>query len=233
MKTDELQAAVWDTTLPTSNGRRLWHAPALRSHGLLVMTAVRLHLTPSHAELAPTAVRQIEAGAPLEGFMPPATDVVFLPEVVEAKLDLTRLTLRLTTTEREHRLDFADAATADDVFAKLLHRTHRTLTLTTDRPETLRLVRGPIGVMVGILISTLTLALTVSAAADLTSPPGDPNSSRLWLDQWLRLLSQLDWRWVCSVGGASCAWAQLALLRRLRKPPNALILSRFDSPRSL
>ena len=223
------QAKVWDTTLPTLNGRRLWQAPALRSHAMLVMTAARLHLVPAHVELSPQVRTRIDAGAALDDLLPAATDVVFLPDLLEAELDLSAFTLHLTTADRDCDLHFADAETADDVFVKLLHRTHRLLRLSTDHPNALRLVRGPLGVMSGLLIATLTLALTVSAAADLTSPPGDPTAALPWLDEWLHGLARLDWRWVCGLGGAACAWAQLALIRRLRQPPTRLRLSRSDS----
>jgi len=197
------------------------------------MTALRLHLTPANAELAPELVKQIEAGAAVEGLLPSATDSLLLPDLEEAELDLTTFTIRLQTAVLERRLQFADAETADDVFAKLLHRTHHILTLSTDRPDTLHLIRAPLGVIAGILIATLTLALTVSAAADLTSPPANPNEARAWLNEWLRLLAKLDWRWICGVGGGACAWAQLALIRRWHRPPTRLFLTRSESLRHI
>jgi len=79
------------------------------------MTALRLHLTPANAELAPELVKQIEAGAAVEGLLPSATDSLLLPDLEEAELDLTTFTIRLQTAVLERRLQFADAETADDV----------------------------------------------------------------------------------------------------------------------
>ena len=80
-----------------------------------------------------------------------------------------------------------------------------------------------VAVLAGVLLATATLAVTVSAAADL-SPPDAP----AWLARWLVLLAALDWRAVCGLGGAVAAWLQVAAYRRYHRPPTRLALLPFD-----
>ena len=215
--------ALSDTTLPGLQGRRVWSAPAVASHAWLVMTPARLYLLPATYSTDERVRRAVDAGADLDGLFGDAAERVNLADVQRADFHLADSTISLRRTAGDVTLTFHDAETADDVFTKLLHRSRDRLHLVSDRPNPLVAARGPLGILAGVLLATATLAVTVSAAADL-SPPDAP----AWLARWLTLLASLDWRAVCGLGGAVAAWLQVAAYRRYHRPPTRLALLPFD-----
>ncbi len=220
--------ALSDTTLPGLQGRRVWSAPAVASHAGLVMTPSRLYLLPAGHPAGASLRAAAEAGADLERLFGDAAEGLNLADVRRADFHLADLTIVLARPAGDVTLRFGDAEAADDVFTKLLHRTRDRLRLVSDKPDPWVAARGPLGLLAGVLLATATLAVTASAAADLTTP-----DAPAWLARWLSLLAALDWRAVGGVGGAVAAWLQVAAYRRYHRPPARLALVAADgSPHS-
>ena len=217
--------ALSDTTLPGQQGRRVWSAPAVATHAWLVMTPARLYLLPTGYSADAGVRAAAEAGADLERLFGDAAERLDLTDVLRADFHLADLTLVLRRAAGDVTLTFGDAEAADDVFTKLLHRTRDRLHLVSDKPDPLAAARGPLGILAGVLLATATLAVTASAAADLT-PPDAPAG----LARWLTFLAALDWRAVCGVGGVVAAWLQVAAYRRYHRPPARLALVAAGGP---
>jgi len=215
--------AVSDTPLPGLQGRRVWSAPAVASHAWLVMTPARLYLVPPGDAADGGLRRAADAGADLDALLGTAAERLNLADIRHADFHLAGLTLTLRREAGDVTVTFHDAETADDVFTDLLRRTRDRLRLVTDRPDPLAAARGPLGILAGVLLATATLAVTASAAADLT-PPDAP----AWLAGWLTFLASIDWRAVCGLGGAAAAWLQVAAYRRYRRAPTRLALVPAD-----
>jgi hypothetical protein len=204
-----LTPALTDTVFPGFTRRRTWRAPEVRSHALVVLTATRLYLAPLGVDL-PAAV---EDTADLDAALGPAATAIELSAVHRLTHDLLAFTLRLECADRPTVVTFASAEAADVAFAMLWRRLGAEFALTPPRADPWAAARGPVAVLVGLLVATLALALVVSAAADLPAHPAAP-------------LRAMDWRVVCGVGGAALAVVQVRLYRRLTRPPARLELTR-------
>ncbi|MGL6073415.1 MAG: hypothetical protein ACRC8S_04540 [Fimbriiglobus sp.] len=219
-----LDRVLLDTTLPGANARRLWSAPDVVSHQLIVMTLPRLYLLAEEPEDLDGIKRQIAAGADLQPLLEDDAEVFYLADIQRADLDLLGCLVQLKTTTGPRELRFANSETADDVFTKLLHRTREQFTLVTNLPSLTERLRTPLGVLAAILLTTTILAVTVNAARDLAPPPGDPEQFSTWQAEWLRTLSRFDWRTICLLGGIASAWVQLEIHRRWRQLPSVMSL---------
>lgn len=200
--------AADDTTLPGATGRRVWRAPAVRSHSLVVLTATRLYLTPRAAPPRPDAVAALAAGADPADVLGPAAVAVELAAVRRVRHDLIRNALVVEAGAGRVVLTFAAAETADEVYAAVWRRLGDEVALTPYRSDPATAAREPVGVMLGLLLATAVLAVAAAAAGDVAS------------------VALPDWRWVCGAGGAGLAVAQVWLYRRLTRPPVRLELVR-------
>jgi hypothetical protein len=230
-----LDRVLLDTTLPGANARRVWVAPGVSSHSVLVMTPSRLYAVANDHIPSRETLSAIDAGADLETLFAEHATPILLFELTHVELDLQAWTIELRTGFAEYRLTFTEAETADDVFAKLLHRTRDRLQLVGALPNRFAAIRTPLGVLFGIWLATLLLALTISAAADLAPPPGDPEQANSWFTIWLQVLAKFDWRHICAAGGIAAGWAQIEIYQRYRRPPGRLTLTTqpqvTDAPR--
>lgn len=222
-------AAPVDTLMPGSTRRRVWQAPAVRSHSLLTLTLTKLYLAPAGPPPKPEAVAAIQEGANLDDAFGPLAVAVDLLAVRRVKLDLTAnsLTIEYDPTRgrpggsgvvgraprAEAVIAFADHATADDVYTKLWRRLGERFELKTHGVATDGTARRPVAVMAGVLAVTAVLALLSVVVSNLSDPP-----------ELLAPFAALDWRVVCGLGGAALAGLQVWLYRRLSSPPTALEL---------
>jgi hypothetical protein len=194
-----------DTTLPAPS-RRVWRAPEVRSHSLVVLTPTRLYLSPPGADAEPGDVLGLPATA------------VELAAVRRVVHDLTADTLRVEYAagrSAEAVIAFATPEAADDGFAGLMRRLGPAFELAPPKPDGWAAARGPVAAMLGILAATLALALAASAADDFPAVTAAG-----------QLLQAMDWRVVCGLGGAALAVVQARLYRRLTRPPARLELVR-------
>lgn len=202
--------ALTDTVFPGFTRRRVWRAPEVRSHALVVLTATRLYLVP----LGVTPPAAVEDAADLDAALGPTATVIELAAVRRLTHDLLAFTLRLECAARPTVARFASAEAADAAFAMLWRRLGAAFALAPPRPDPWAAARGPVAVLAGLLTATLALALAVSAADDLPAHPA------------AAALRTMDWRVVCGVGGAALAVVQAVLYRRLTRPPTRLDLTR-------
>lgn len=215
-----MRPSMTDTVLPPGSlRRRVWAAPAVRSHSLLVLTATRLYLMPLADPPPPDAVAAIESGADPDAVLGPLVTVVELSAVQRLTHHLPSNTLTL-----EYRaagigrvtMVFAAAEEADAAFARIWRRLGDGYALTPHQPDAWTASRAPVAILVGLFTAVAALALTVSAADDFAA-----HSSVA-----LRVLRGFDWRAVCGVGGAALAVVQVWLYRRFTRPPVQLELIR-------
>ncbi len=206
-----LTPALTDTVFPGFTRRRVWRAPEVGSHSLVVLTATRLYLLPRGVE-PPGAV---EDAADLDAALGPNATAIELAGVRRLTHDMLTYTLRLECGGgRSEVVPFAAAEPADSAFAMLWRRLGEGVELITAQPGSWAAARGPVAVLAGLLVATLALALAASAAADLPTHPVTT------------ALRAMDWRTVCGVGGAALAVVQVTLYRRLTRPPTRLELAR-------
>ncbi|HVK18886.1 MAG TPA: hypothetical protein VM533_18290 [Fimbriiglobus sp.] len=205
-----LTPVLTDTAFPGFTRRRVWRAPEVRSHSLVLLTATRLFLVPSGVEVP----ADIESTADLDAALGPVATTIELSTVRRLTHALLAFTLRLESTGRPVVVRFASAEAADAAFAMLWRRLGPEFALDQPRPGSWAAARGPVAILVGMLIATLALALAASAAADL---PAHPVTTTL---------RAMDWRVVCGLGGAALALVQVRLYRRLTCPPARLDLTR-------
>lgn len=204
--------ALTDTVFPGFTRRRVWRAPEVRSHSLVVLTATRLYLVPPGVD--PPA--DVEDTPDLGEALGPAATSIELSAARRLTHDMLAFTLRLECADEDRPtvLTFTTAEPADAVFAMIWRRLGAEFELTPPRPDPWAVARVPVAVLAGLLIATLTLALAASAAADL---PANPVTSAL---------RAMEWRAVCGFGGAALAVVQAILYRRLTRPPARLALTR-------
>ena len=82
-------AAPVDTSPPGTTRRRVWHAPAVRSHSLLALTLTKLYLAPAGPPPKPETVAAILNGANLDDAFGPFGLSIDLLAVSRVTLDLT------------------------------------------------------------------------------------------------------------------------------------------------
>jgi hypothetical protein len=234
-----MPVAPTTNTQPAAPGtrRRVWAAPDLRSHGLLVLTGDRLVLSADAGPPRPEVRAAAEAGADLDDLLGPYATAVALPAVRRAKLDLIRnaVTLDYAGPAGPARVAvvFATPEAADACFTKLWRRLGSGSVLRPYRRADWTLAAAPLGLLIAVLVVTAVLGLTVSTfdsfaadrptgavsvpAAGRFGLPGDHPESPL--ERWL---GWMDWRVVCGLGGVAAAAAQVWLYRRLTAPPAEL-----------
>ncbi len=208
-----------ETTAPGIARRRVWQAPAVRSHSLLCLTFARLYLAPENFVLPPDTPGAILNGADLDATLGPLATAIDLPTIQRVKLDMTTNTLtvdyRPLTGPRggakpagQVQIEFESYEMADEVFTKLWRRLSDRMKLHQDRPPTDDLIRVPLASMVGVLLATvLLIALAL-----------------IWGDGGTPGVPVLDWRMIAGVGGATLAGLQVWLYRRWTTPPKVLEL---------
>jgi hypothetical protein len=220
--------------------RRVWAAPVVRSHSLLVLTADRLVLSAGHGPPRPEVRAAAEGGADLDGLLGPLATTVDLRAVRQASLDLAGNRIAVAyhgpAGPARVKVEFATAEAADACFTKLWRRLGKDFVLDTNR-DGWALAAAPLGLLAAVLLLTGVLAMTVHTfesfehdrpagavsvpAAGPLGHPGDRGESALE-----RLVGWMDWRWVCGLGGAAAAGSQVWLYRRLTAPPARLDLVR-------
>jgi len=218
-----------ETTLPLPQGRRYWPPAVVGAGAGLLLSRARLDYIPqAEAHLPPVAIERLLAGADPTRWLPADTLTLWLGDCESIDYDLIHGEMTFQAGRTTLPLRFADLLQADDLFTKLLHRTTETHQLTTDLPPWLERIRMPAGILAGLAVATVTLAITVSAAQDLVIPPGDPTTQDTWHQQWLRWLSNLKPSWVLLAGSTLASWFQVLLVRRWRQSPRRLRLVRHD-----
>ena len=214
-----------DTTVPGQLRRRVWTAPAVRSHSVVCLTLGKLYVAPANVPLKPEAAKAIETSFDLEESFGPLATVIDLPSIVRVRLDLVRNLLIIDYRRQSPQagptvslqLEFDNGTTADEVYGKLWRRLGDGVKLVPQQSGPWELARVPVAFMSGVLVATLALSLAANALTD-TAHPDTPNL--------LAPFAKANWRWVCGFGGVVLAVLQVWLYRRLTKPPNRLELAR-------
>jgi len=216
-----VQPAMTDTTLPGATRRRVWAAPEVRSHSLVVMTFGKIYLSPVAGTPKPETVSALENGADVEALLGPSAMAIDLAMVRQIRLDLVTNTLTIdylvgqgSVSRLRVAIGFATSEAADTVFTKLWRRLGEGFDLTPVKPDLISIVRTPLAALGGVIAATAALALTLSSIHDFVSP------GTLDLPEWL------DWRVVCGLGGVVMAILQIWLYRRYTRPPVRLELVR-------
>jgi len=215
-----VQPDIADTTLPGATRRRVWAAPEVRSHSLLVLSLTKLFVTPDSGPPKPETVSALERGMDVESLLGPAAMTVDLFAIQRLRLDLASNTLAIdyhvgrgTPTRHRIAVVFATSEAADTVFTKLWRRLGQGFELTPLKSDWIEVVRTPVAALLGVAAATAAIALGLSALPD--AAPG-----ALALPVWF------DWRVVCGLGGAALALVQVWLYRRFTLPPARLELVR-------
>jgi hypothetical protein len=206
-----------DTTIPGLAQRRVWKAPEVTSHSLVVMTLPRLYLTPMTGEPKTDVVGQLQTVRRVDAFLGPLATAIDLHAVRRVKLDLATQTVSIdhfTGNDPRARvaIRFATAADADSFFAKLWRRLGEGFQLKTRSPEWWTLARVPLVFVAAVILFTALAAMGLNALSDWNRP-------RAGLGRALP-----DWRTVCIVGGGAVAVAQVWLYRLATRPPERLEL---------
>src|SRR5437868_3624134 len=133
MPTLRLPPAPVDTAAPGLTRRRVWQAPAVRSHALVALTFSRLYLAPASFTAPPETTEAILAGADLDSVFGPLATVIDLPTVRRVTHDLVSNTLALdyrptlasrsgTIPTGQVVIQFDTHEAADEVFTKVWRR---------------------------------------------------------------------------------------------------------------
>jgi hypothetical protein len=238
-------APITDTrpVLPGTR-RRVWSAPVVRSHGLLVLTRDQLVLSADPGPPRPEVRAAAEGDSDLDDLLGPLSTTVELRAVRQASLDLMWNAVTVAYAgpagpagPARVRVLFETADAADAFFTKLWGRLGKDCSLLPYRNDSWSLAAAPLGLLAAVLLLTAVLAVTVSSfdeyapdrpAGAVSVPiagslgnPGDGPASALE-----GALGWMDWRVVCGLGGAAAAATQVWLYRRLTAPPAALVVVR-------
>jgi hypothetical protein len=199
--------------------RRVWSAPEVQSHSLVVLTLPRLYLAPMTGVPKPETVAAIERGGDMDAILGPLATAVDLFAVRRVRLDLVVNTLyveyqtghgKATTAIR-----FATSEAADTAFSKLWRRLGDEFKLKPFRADPWVIARGPVLAILTLLAATGLFALGLNALDDTAG-------ARHWA-----LAGRLPgWQLVCAAGGAAAAGVTVWLYRRLTRPPERLDLVR-------
>ncbi|HEY2786784.1 MAG TPA: hypothetical protein VGJ05_17620 [Fimbriiglobus sp.] len=208
------------TELPKMAHRRVWAAPDVLSHAIIVLTPARLYLAPGQGPVNAETVKAVENGADVEQLFGSLTVAVNLPTVVRAVMDLPANAVHVEFARGADRpgtsrvsATFADSEAADGMFTKLWRRLGDGWNIRPVRPAKWDRLIIPAAVLAGILLVTAVIGLSAALAQD--SAPGTGGIFRF-----------LDWRWICGLGGILAAVAQVWLYRRATQPPAKLELVR-------
>jgi hypothetical protein len=199
--------------------RRVWAAPVVRSHSLVVLTLPRLYLAPPAGAPDPQTVAAVERGGDVEAALGPRATVVDLAAVRRVRHDLLTNTLHVEyAAGRETAtaaVTFATAEAADAAFSKLWRRLGDGFALTPFRPDPWAAARRPAAAILAVLAAAGALAVGLNALDDLAAAKHWAAAGRL-----------PDWRVVCGLAGAAAAGLTVRLYRRLTRPPERLDLVR-------
>jgi hypothetical protein len=214
---NEVATSPSDTTVPGLAQRRVWKAPEVTSHSLVVLTLPRLYLTPMTGEPKTEVVDHLQTVRLVDAFLGPLATVIDLHTVRRVKLDLATQTITLdhfTANDPRARsvIRFATAAGADSFFAKIWRRLGDGYQLKTHAPDWWVLARVPLVFLSAVILFTALAAMGLNALSDwggFRSGAG-------------RALP--DWRTVCIFGGGAVAIAQVWLYRLATRPPERLEL---------
>jgi hypothetical protein len=220
MPTLALDPAI-DTTAPGHTRRRIWMAPAVQSHSLVVLTLTKLSLAPAAIKVNPQVAQRIQNGADVEETLGDLVTTIDLSTIQRLKFDLLTNTLALDYFVQacgkaqacRAVLAFNGHDPADEVYTKLWRRLGERFELKPIRRDTWDLARFPVAVMAGVLLLTTVFGILGNAANDASQ------ATSFW-----RHFATYDWRLVCGLGGASLAILQIWLYRRLTQPPKELEL---------
>ena len=223
-------AITLDTTLPGSSRRRVWVHPEVKSHSLVVLTFDRLHVAPLAGAPKADLLAAVGAGGDLEDLLGPLAVVVELISVQHLKLDLlsNALVVEYANGLGTSRLTvvFAGPEAADLCFTKLWRRLGDGYKLRPYQRDPWTLARGPLVMLVGVLVATAALALTLSAFEDMASARAvarlAADGKALPKTPLEYLLGWMSWRAVCAAGGVAAGASQVWLYRKLTRPPVSL-----------
>ena len=208
------------TTPPGLARRRVWAAPDVRSHSLVVLTLPRLYLAPPTGAPKPETVAAIERGGDVEAVLGPLTTAVELAAVRRVRLDLLTNTLHVEYAAGDRgqagvAVTFATAEAADAAFSRLWRRLGNEFALKPFRADPWAVARGPAAAALAVLAGAALLAVGLNALDDLAA-------ARQW-----DLAGRLPgWRSVCGLAGAAAAGVTVWVYRRLTRPPERLDLVR-------
>ena len=222
-----LDRSLHDTTLPGSTNRRQWRAPTVTSHSLIVLTATRLYLCSLSAKPTEETIEAIRQGTDPETVLGAGTVIVEFSDVrrVLAELLTDTLTLEVRPSRQAARsvtITFTEPEAADDLFALLLKRIGDSCDLVTNQDDPIAMARPTLGVMAGVLLATVTLAVTISAIDDVAE-------STVGIDRqaaWFAAIAWMDWRVIGAIGGVVLAVIQVWMYRQFTRPPVRLELIR-------
>ncbi len=209
-----------DTAIPGLVRRRVWAAPEVASHSVIVLTLPRLYLGPTGTLPRPETVAALEKTYDIESVLGPLANTIDLTSIERVRLDLVKNTVRLEHVPARGgrvrtEIVFAKPETADTVFSKLWRRLGLEFVLRPDRPDTWELARGPLLAMMGLALATAGASFALNALADIYGGT-----------DWVTAGFLPGWRAVCVAGGAAVAAAHVWLYRRLNQPPERLELIR-------
>jgi hypothetical protein len=207
-----------DTAVPGLTRRRIWAAPEVVSHSLIVLTLPRLYLAPPTGEPKAETLKALERAFDVESLLGPLSTTIDLASIRRVRLDLLKNTVRIDHAAARgghvrSELVFKNPETADTVFSKLWRRLGSDFLLRPYMPDVGELSRLPLAVMFGLALGTLALSFGLNALADVYG------GSDWQVAGWLP-----GWRAVCCLGGAAVAAAHVWLYRRLSQPPERLEL---------
>ncbi len=213
----EVVSSPSDTTVPGLAQRRVWTAPEVVSHSLVVLTLPRLYLTPMTGAPKSEVVGQLQTVRLVDAFLGPLATVIDLHAVRRVKLDLTTQSVTIdhfTGNDPRARavIQFASGGDADAFFAKLWRRLGEGFQLKARVPEWWTLARLPLVFVAAAILFTMLAAMGLNALADW-------GGNRAGLGRALP-----DWRTVCIFGGGAVAAAQVWLYRLATRPPERLEL---------
>jgi hypothetical protein len=129
-----------DTTIPGLTRRRIWKAPELQSHSLLVMTLPRLYLTPYTGEPKPELLAAVENVPLVDTILGPLATVIDLQAIRRVRLDLLTNTVTIDHQTANSKLvqvliTFTTSELADAVFTKLWRRLGTRFEMKTDTTD--------------------------------------------------------------------------------------------------
>src|SRR5579883_3013751 len=163
-----------NTTIPGLTRRRVWKAPEVLSHSLVVLTFPRLYLAPMTGEPKPETVAAIENGADVEsvlGSLATAIDLIAVERVRHELLTNTLIVEYRAAAAGKTRavIRFAGAEAADAAFSKLWRRLGDEYRLKPFRPDPWVVARGPVAAILAVFAATAVLALGLNALEDLAA----------------------------------------------------------------
>ena len=214
---NEVAPSPSDTTIPGLSQRRVWKAPDVTSHSLVVLTLPRLYLTPMTGEPKTEVIGQLQTVRMVDAFLGPLATAIDLHAVRRVKFELAAHAVTIdhfTDNDPKARtvIQFATGAAADSFFAKLWRRLGDGYQLKTFAPEWWMIARVPLVFIAAMILFTALAATGLNALSDWGADRGGLG----------RVLP--DWRAACILGGGIVAAAQVWLYRLSTQPPERLEL---------